>query len=271
VDAGVTPAVSSAESAEPAIDQPGEQAGSALADAAAAPAASAPLEQAPSSVATEPLPAVAQTIDIASVMQPSGNTLARLWVLNSEQPAPEFPCLDGPQYGLACAEGEVWTWDELAAFNRPLSLETITPERFSAEALLLGIEGARAWVWTEAGVAQVSLAELAPYWTGRYRFLWHPPQGFTKPLAVGDDSPVVAAVALLFAQLDKQPQPLAGTRFNRALEQRVRMFQKQHALIDDGLVGVQTLLKLNEQLGVDVTAQQARMQLQQSSTQRATE
>jgi general secretion pathway protein A len=78
-------------------------------------------------------------------------------------------------------------------------------------------------------------------------------------------------VAQLFAQLDKQPQPLAGTRFNRALEQRVRMFQKQHALIDDGLVGVQTLLKLNEQLGVDVTAQQARMQLQQSSTQRATE
>jgi general secretion pathway protein A len=204
-------------------------------------------------------------------MQPSGNTLARLWTLNSEQPAPEFPCLDGLQYGLACAEGEVWTWDELAAFNRPLSLETITPERFSAEALLLGIEGARAWVWTEGGVAQVSLAELAPYWTGRYRFLWHPPQGFTKPLAVGDDSPVVAAVAQLFAQLDKQPQPLAGTRFNRALEQRVRMFQKQHALIDDGLVGVQTLLKLNEQLGVDVTAQQARMQLQQSSTQRATE
>ena len=212
-----------------------------------------------------------QTIDIASAMQPSGKTLARLWALNSDQPAPEFPCLDGLQYGLACTEGEVWTWDELAAFNRPLSLETITPERFSAEALLLGIEGARAWVWTEAGVAQVSLAELAPYWTGRYRFLWHPPPGFIKPLAVGDDSPVVAAVAQLFAQLDKQPQPLSGTRFNRALEQRVRMFQKQHALIDDGLVGVQTLLKLNEQLGVDVTAQQARMQLQQSSTQRSTE
>lgn len=212
-----------------------------------------------------------QTIDIASAMQPSGNTLARLWALNSDQPAPEFPCLDGPQYGLACTEGEVWTWDELAAFNRPLSLETITPERFSAEALLLGIEGARAWVWTEAGVAQVSLAELAPYWTGRYRFLWHPPPGFIKPLAVGEDSPVVAAVAQLFAQLDKQPQPLSGTRFNRALEQRVRMFQKQHALIDDGMVGVQTLLKLNELLGVDVTAQQARLQLQQSSTQRSIE
>ena len=256
---GVTPAATD-EPPGAVNDTPGED--TVLAEAS--PVVSA------ATVSREQAPAP-QTIDIASAMQPSGNTLARLWALNSDQPAPEFPCLDGLQYGLACTEGEVWTWDELAAFNRPLSLETITPERFSAEALLLGIEGARAWVWTEAGVAQVSLAELAPYWTGRYRFLWHPPPGFIKPLAVGDDSPVVAAVAQLFAQLDKQPQPLSGTRFNRALEQRVRMFQKQHALIDDGLVGVQTLLKLNEQLGVDVTAQQARMQLQQSSTQRSTE
>ncbi|MBK6737482.1 MAG: AAA family ATPase [Haliea sp.] len=257
--AAVTPAAT-AEPPGAVNDTPGED--TVLAEAS--PVVSA------ATVSREQAPAP-QTIDIASAMQPSANTLARLWALNSDQPAPEFPCLDGLQYGLACTEGEVWTWDELAAFNRPLSLETITPERFSAEALLLGIEGARAWVWTEAGVAQVSLAELAPYWTGRYRFLWHPPPGFIKPLAVGDDSPVVAAVAQLFAQLDKQPQPLSGTRFNRALEQRVRMFQKQHALIDDGLVGVQTLLKLNEQLGVDVTAQQARMQLQQSSTQRSTE
>ncbi len=256
--AAVTPAA--AEPPEAANGTPGEDTVLAEASLVVSAATMSP-EQAPAP----------QTIDIASAMQPSGNTLARLWALNSDQPAPEFPCLDGLQYGLACTEGEVWTWDELAAFNRPLSLETITPERFSAEALLLGIEGARAWVWTEAGVAQVSLAELAPYWTGRYRFLWHPPPGFIKPLAVGDDSPVVAAVAQLFAQLDKQPQPLSGTRFNRALEQRVRMFQKQHALIDDGMVGVQTLLKLNEQLGVDVTAQQARMQLQQSSTQRSTE
>lgn len=261
-DAGATLVTGTTGSAGAANDMP-------IAEAEPAPAEASPVAPA-STVPPEPAPAP-QAIDIASAMQPSGDTLARLWALNSDLPAPEFPCLDGLQYGLACTEGEVWTWDELAAFNRPLSLETITPERFSAETLLLGIEGARAWVWTEAGVVQVSLAELAPWWTGRYRFLWHPPPGFTKPLALGDDSSVVAAVAQLFARLDRQPQPLAGTRFNRALEQRVRMFQKQHALIDDGMVGVQTLLKLNEQLGIDVTAQQARMQLQQPSTQRSTE
>ncbi len=124
---------------------------------------------------------------------------------------------------------------------------------------------------TAAGVAQMSLAELAPNWTGRYRFMWRPPENFGKSLVAGDNSAVVAAVAQLFARLDKQPQPLAGRYFNRALEQRVRLFQQQNALADDGVVGVQTLLKLNKQLGIDVTAEQARQKLQLGSTQQATE
>ena len=79
---------------------------------------------------------------------------------------------------------------------------------------------------------------------------------------LGDSSSVVASVAQLFARLDAQPSPLADRRFNRALEQRVRLFQRQNRLVDDGVIGVQTLLKLNEQLAIDVTAAQARQQLQ---------
>jgi general secretion pathway protein A len=205
-------------------------------------------------------------------MQPPGATFARLWVLNSEQPVPATPCGDNTvQHGLACLEGEVWTWEELAAFNRPLSLETITPERFSAEVLLLGVADSKAWVLTDEGVAAVSLAELAPYWTGRYRMLWHPPPGFSKPLLLGDDSAVVGIIAQLFARLDGQPEPLTEGRFTRALEQRVRLFQQQNGLIDDGVVGVQTLLKLNEQTGVDVTAEQARQALEIVAMERPTE
>lgn len=231
-----------------------------------------PVQEAPSvSDATMDTRPAQETINIAEAMQPPDDTLARLWELNSDQPVPPFPCSGELQHGLACQEGEVWTWDELAAFDRPLSLEAITPERFSAEVLLVGIEGSRAWVLTEAGIAQVSLAELAPYWTGRYRFLWRQPESFGKPLVVGDDSAVVAAVAELFAQLDNQPRPLTGRRFNRALEQRVRLFQQQNALSADGVVGVQTLLKLNEQLGVDVTARQARKKLRLGAAKRASE
>ncbi len=221
---------------------------------------------------TPAVTAPAATVSIASAMQAPDAAMAQLWTLNSGQPVPELPCSMGTEEGLACVEGEAWTWNELAVFDRPLLLGAINPERFSTEILLLGVTDTLAWLQTPAGVVQVGLAELAPYWTGRYRFLWHPPAGFEKPLVLGDDSDVVAATAQLFARLDAQPAPLAGRRFNAALQQRVRMFQQQNALVDDGVVGVQTLLKLNEELGIDVTAARARQQLQPvASTEQSNE
>jgi general secretion pathway protein A len=204
----------------------------------------------------------AELIDVSLVFLPTGSAMAQLWALNSTEPAPQFPCAKSTQSGVACIQGEAWTWNELAAINRPVVLEMITPERFSAEVLLLDIDGSRAWVKTDAGVAQVSLAELAPLWIGRYQFLWHPPSGFEYSVALGDEDAVVAEVAQLFARLDGQPRALSGPLFNGGLQQRVRLFQRENSLTDDGVVGVQTLLKLNEALGIDETAIAARQSLQ---------
>jgi len=215
------------------------------------PVASAPVDSEP--------PAEA---GIASIMLPPGYSLARLWGMYSDEPVPAVPCSGEVQGGLACFEGEAWTWDDLAAIDRPLLLEAITPERFSAEVLLLGMSGPGAWVLTPDGVSQVSLAELAPYWTGRYRFLWRVPAGFEYALTLGQEDDAVAAVAQWFARLDGQPEPLADRRFNRVLQERVRLFQREQGLVDDGVVGLQTLLKLNEQLGLDITAAQARQRFQ---------
>jgi len=170
-------------------------------------------------------------------------------------------CAGAAPGGLACVEGTASTWDELAAFDRPLLLEMTTPERFAASVLVVGIEGASAWVATGGGVTEVDLGLLGPAWTGNYQLLWHPPEGFSRPLGLGDNSPVVTQVAALFARLDGQAQALAATRFNPGLEARVRLFQREHGLEDDGVVGLQTLLKLNEVLGIDTTAARARERL----------
>jgi general secretion pathway protein A len=71
----------------------------------------------------------------------------------------------------------------------------------------------------------------------------------------------VAEIAGLFARLDGQQQPLTGERFNGSLQQRVRLFQREHGLAADGVVGMQTLLELNRQLGIDVSAAAARERL----------
>jgi len=183
---------------------------------------------------------------------------SRLWSLYSPAPVPALPCSGRLQDGLACVEGTAQTWDELSALDRPLLLDMITPERFAAGSVFLGSNGRTAWFAGNDGVLEVQLAELGPAWTGRYSLLWHPPPGFVRPLGIGDNTPAVAQVAALFARLDGQPQALAGTLFNPALETRVRLFQRKYALDDDGVVGLQTLLKLNEALGIDPTAAAAR-------------
>lgn len=183
-----------------------------------------------------------------------GDAAILLWNYSSPQAFPGALCEADSAAALACITARASTWDELATIDRPLLLDLVTPERFAAAAILLGIEGRSAWLASAAGPVQVDLGELAPLWGGDYRFLWQAPEGFEKPLSQGDKNPVVAQVAQLFARLDGQEQPLAQEQFNAALKQRVTLFQQVSGLEADGVVGVQTLLKLNEALGVDATA-----------------
>ena len=193
--------------------------------------------------------------DSGNWLLPPEDARAVLWEYSSPGPVPEAWCDSAG--AIACLSAQADTWDELAAIDRPLLLELVTPERFAAAAVLLGMEGRKAWLATVSGPVLVGLGELAPLWNGGYLFLWRTPTGFAKPLAQGETSSVVAEVANLFARLDGQDQALAGETFSAALKQRVKFFQQSHGLEADGVVGVQTLLKLNEALGLDAKASAA--------------
>ncbi len=188
-----------------------------------------------------------------------------LWSLTAETPAPANVCQLPVDTDLQCSRGEAQTWNELGEYNRPLLLSLVDEDRFASSVVLLEIIDRQAIVATGLGVQEIALAELAPLWRGEYAYLWHPPAGFSRPLALGDNSPVVAEIASLFARLDQQASSLAGDQFNQALDQRVRLFQRANRLDADGVVGEQTLLKLNEQLGIDTSAALAREKLLNSA------
>ena len=203
-----------------------------------------------------------EPVDMAEIMWPPGDLFDKLWSIYSAEPALQPPCTEQVHAGLACYEGEAWTWNDIQSLDRPLLLDVITQDRFSAGVMLLGITDTTAWALSRNGVVEVQLADLATYWTGRYRFLWRVPKGFQSSLSLGQEGDVVTRVAALFARLDGQIEPLAVERFNFALQQRVRLFQREQELADDGVVGLQTLLRLNAELGVDVSAAEARELLQ---------
>ncbi|TDG12213.1 DUF2075 domain-containing protein [Seongchinamella unica] len=241
---------------------------SSMARLAAAPTPAEP-STGTATVAPGPVPSAAASVVAGAAEAPASadwllppqEGASLFWSLHSDRPLPEKICQD-PAGELACVQSEARTWDELVSQARPLLLDVVTPERFAAGVILLGIEGNHAWVGWEAGAVAVPLSALGPLWTGGYRLLWQPPADFDRPLSLGDRSAAVAEVARLFAQLDGQPQALAGDRFNQALKQRVMIFQRDSGLEADGVVGVQTLLKLNSELGIDVSASDARAALQ---------
>ncbi|MBN7796249.1 AAA family ATPase [Parahaliea mediterranea] len=231
----------------------------ALAPRAEAPAVAA---AAPARVAPEAPAANKGSTTAAPWLQPPDAAGQQLWALHAVAVAPDQACPLETVAGLACYRDAVRTWDALQGYDRPLVLELVTPERFRAAALLLGIEGQRARLAAGETVAVVPLAELTPLWSGEFYLLWQPPEGFDGPLSLGDEGPAVAAVARMLARLDGQDRPLTQGRFNEALQSRVRLFQASNQLAADGVVGVRTLLKLNEQLGIDITRSLALSQLE---------
>ena len=183
--------------------------------------------------------------------------LEQLWQLNSDGPTPAEVCggvsPESSLKDLRCFEGTAQVWDTVISLNRPVVLDMQTPGRFSAATLVVVFEGSSAWVLGDAGLERIKLVDMAVAWRGGYRLLWQPPQGWRRPLVEGDIDPVVAAVAQLFAEFDQQNRPLTEQRFNTALVERVRLFQAQNGLTADGVVGAQTLMKLNDVLGKGVT------------------
>jgi general secretion pathway protein A len=216
------------------------------------PAPVTPVAEKPAEIAVQaPEPAPQNPVP-AWLLSPA-RAMSELWALASPNPMPVEPCSGELQFKVACVMASAQTWEDLQQFDRPIVLDMITPQRFSASALLLGVQERSATVLTHNGLVEMNLADLGTKWTGSYRFLWRPPKGFSGPLAAGVSNATVSEVALLFAQLDGQQQPLADTVFNEALKRRVILFQQTYALEDDGVVGMQTLLKLNELLGIDAS------------------
>jgi general secretion pathway protein A len=161
----------------------------------------------------------------------------------------EEGCISLQAIGWRCESLDVQSWDELAEFDRPALLTLVTSERFSVYTAMIGMSGNIAVLLHQGQEVEISLAELGGLWRGEFLFLWQPPPDYSGPVSRGDSGPVVAWLAREFARLDGQPKPLTGSTFNAELDTRVRMFQRQFNLRDDGVVGLKTLLKLEQARG----------------------
>ncbi len=147
----------------------------------------------------------------------------------------------------------VTNWQSFIDTNRPAALRLIDSNQREQFVVITEIRGTEANLLHRGGTETVPLIEIGQWWTGEFAFLWQGPQNYVKPVALNHQGDITQWIASRFSTLDKQEKSLADKTFNAALSQRVKLFQQSHSLEADGIVGLRTLLKLNESLGVAIT------------------
>jgi general secretion pathway protein A len=128
--------------------------------------------------------------------------------------------------------GIVWVQDE----NNRLKSYLLTAID-SGSVNLQGIRGER----------QESLEWLAENWNGAFLYLWHRPIDILS-MRLGDKNLVALDwLQSRLLQIDDAYQPIiTGGYFNEAVRLQVLNFQQQQGIQADGVVGQQTIMKINE-------------------------
>lgn len=163
--------------------------------------------------------------------------------------ATENPCAVGAIF--SCERAELSTWNDLRDINRPALLTLVTEDKKLAYVTLIGLSDQRALVLVDKVPVAVEWQELASLWNGGVFYIWRRPAGFDRPIVLGDRGRVVSWLARQFATLDQQAAPLSRDTYNQVLKKRVEMFQASQGLESDGIVGAQTLRRLNDALELD--------------------
>jgi general secretion pathway protein A len=97
------------------------------------------------------------------------------------------------------------------------------------------------------GSIVVPIERFLAGWSGRYLYLWQPPHSFNT-LTVGDrNAPAVSWLQDQLVIIDQNSERIiTGGRYTAAIAQKVASFQSQQALTADGVVGRETVMRLNQ-------------------------
>jgi len=140
---------------------------------------------------------------------------------------------------------------DLERINRP-GIVWIKPSFDSSQRglksyLLTGLDKTAVRLKSTDGSIVVPLEKFLTGWSGRYLYLWQPMQSFNT-LTVGDrNAPAVSWLQDQLAIINQNSERIiTGGRYTAAIAQKVASFQSQQTLMADGVVGRETIMRLNE-------------------------
>jgi general secretion pathway protein A len=178
----------------------------------------------------------------------SFKTLYAHWGVNLPSSHTEPGCKSGQDQGFDCLF-EVGNWPKLRRYNLPAILELVLPTGAKRRITLTGLDDENARVSIAGREYTFPISELDKVWDGNFILLWKPPFA-ARQLSVGYRGDEVKWVRQTLDKLDgKSRTDSASNLYDEDLRRRILAFQKEHSLIQDGLVGNETLARLALALG----------------------
>jgi general secretion pathway protein A len=173
-----------------------------------------------------------------------------------DTPLTDQHCTTIDVIGWQCRKAQSDSWSTLQRYNRPAVAVLVDKQNREYYVPIVGLSASYAKILTPDGIKQLPILALDKHWLGEFIYLWQPPKGFTNNIYFDSDGALVDWLANAFATIDNRDEVLAKTQFNSLLKKRVMLFQRENNLTEDGIAGIETLLKLNERLGIAVTMPQ---------------
>jgi general secretion pathway protein A len=158
-------------------------------------------------------------------------------------------CQQARAQGIGCLD-EQNSLHSLLQLNRPIVLKLYDDQGREFYATLTALKGqiATFLLGTESRIVDVK--EIEKKWLGDYFLLWRPPTHYKSPLFSGQKSKLVPWLDRQLSIIQgRASRSRKGLVFDGILVREVKKFQLAKGLVPNGIVGPQTIIHLNNEVG----------------------
>ena len=175
--------------------------------------------------------------------------LFSIWQLPYNNVTDGTPCFYAQTQGLSCFN-ERSDIKGLRKLNRPAVLKLYDDFNQAQYIALLSIDANNARIVIADETKTVPLKQVAFYWKGEYSILWRNPPGYENVIQPGQAGEIVVWLSEVMNEIERTPNGRITSYYDPVLVNRVKQFQLSQGLSDDGMVGVKTLIHINQVRGV---------------------
>jgi general secretion pathway protein A len=165
------------------------------------------------------------------------------WQIKASMIPAELNCTNVREQGFECLS-LVGGWHKLRRYGVPASLEIVLQDGTRKHATIVGLNNEKATFVIGGREYAFPIAEVDKVWHGSFVVLWKPPFA-SRQIEPGTRSEGVVWLRRALDAIDKKPPSAAvSDLYDDELQKRILAFQQHQLLIQDGLIGSETLVRL---------------------------